>query len=144
MATGEHLRSARPLQPLQRPVRPCMADAQLVNSSEPSLRSALAHEQHSADVTLFGHGLPSFVSPFELCENAWRNQSAAAHDVAQNHHMAGSFSLLSGISLTVQKVELLVKRLRRINPVMLEVITSFLVILSIGILVAHALDAFRP
>jgi uncharacterized membrane protein len=115
-----------------------------VNSSEPSLRSALAHEQHSADVTLFGHGLPSFVSPFKLCENAWRNQSAAAHDVAQNHHMAGSFSLLSGISLTVQKVELLVKRLRRINPVMLEVITSFLVILSIGILVAHALDAFRP
>jgi hypothetical protein len=106
--------------------------------------STLPHQQHSTDVTLFGQSLPSLWSPLNFARTRGENQNTAAHDVARNHHAAGSFILLSGISLTVQKVELLVKRLRRINPLMLEVITSILVVLSIGILVAHALDAFRP
>jgi hypothetical protein len=54
----------------------------------------------------------------------------------------GKFSPLTGISLTVQKDGLLVKRLHRIRQ-MFEAITAFLIILSVGILAAHALDAFR-
>jgi hypothetical protein len=30
------------------------------------------------------------------------------------------------------------------EPLMFEAITAFLIVLSVGILVAHALDAFRP
>ena len=44
---------------------------------------------------------------------------------------------------TVQKVALLVKRLRR-GPLMFEAITAFLIALSVGILFARAMDAFRP
>jgi hypothetical protein len=55
----------------------------------------------------------------------------------------GKFSPLTGISLTVQKAELLVKPLRR-NLLMFEAITAFFVVLSVGILLAHTLDALRP
>jgi hypothetical protein len=47
----------------------------------------------------------------------------------------GKFHPLNRISLTGQKVDLLVKGLRRIR--------RFFIVLSVGILLAHALDAFR-
>jgi len=56
--------------------------------------------------------------------------------------MRGEFILLSENSLTVQKVGLLLKPLRR-DPSMFEAITAFFILLSVGILIAHALDAFR-
>jgi hypothetical protein len=67
----------------------------------------------------------------------------AGCNVARNHHAPGKFSPLNRIALTVQKVDLLVKGLRRIDPLMFEAITAFLIVLSVGILIAHALDAFR-
>jgi hypothetical protein len=42
----------------------------------------------------------------------------------------------------VQKAELLLKPLLR-NPSMFEAITAFFVVLSVGILFAHTLDALR-
>jgi hypothetical protein len=52
------------------------------------------------------------------------------------------FISLNGISLTVQTVNLLVDRITQ-DPSMFEVITAFFIVLSVGILLAHALDAFR-
>jgi hypothetical protein len=46
-------------------------------------------------------------------------------------------------ALTVQKVALLVKRLRR-GAAVFEAIAAFLIALSVGILIARAMDAFRP
>ena len=53
------------------------------------------------------------------------------------------FISLNGISLTVQKVDLLVSASIVQGPSMFEVIAAFFIVLSVGILIAHALDAFR-
>jgi hypothetical protein len=71
------------------------------------------------------------------------NVPHAVCNVARNHHAPGKFSPLNRISLTVQKVDLLMKGIAQ-DPLMFEAITAFLIVLSIGILIAHALDAFRP
>jgi hypothetical protein len=65
----------------------------------------------------------------------------SGHNVALNHHAAGSFICFSGISLNVP-VDLSIRRLRRTGR--FEAITACLILLSVGILIAQAWDAFRP
>lgn len=54
----------------------------------------------------------------------------------------GKLVSYNGIFLTVQTVDPLVESIAR-EPSMFEAITAFFVVLSVGILIAHALDAFR-
>ena len=51
---------------------------------------------------------------------------------------------LTEISLTVQQAELLMGLLHRTTRPMIEAIAAFFIVLSVGILIAHAMDAFRP
>jgi hypothetical protein len=64
------------------------------------------------------------------------------HDVARNHHAEGNFIPLSRISLTVQTGRPFNTSIAQDRP-MFEAITAFLIVLSVGIVIAHALDAFR-
>jgi len=55
----------------------------------------------------------------------------------------GKFGPPNGISLTVRKVDLLVSASITQGSSMFGVIAAFFIVLSVGILIAHALDAFR-
>jgi hypothetical protein len=65
-------------------------------------------------------------------------------DVARNHHAMGKFRPFKRISLTVQEGRRFNEAIAQDQSMFFEAITAFFVVLSVGILIAHALDAFRP
>lgn len=70
------------------------------------------------------------------------HRGAPAAVVAGNHQRGRKLILYNEFFLTVQTADPLVESIER-ETSMFEAIAAFFVILSVGILIAHALDAFR-
>jgi hypothetical protein len=71
------------------------------------------------------------------------NSGTTPADVVRNHHADRKCRASIGIVLTVQSGRSFMESIAQGTSIF-EAITAFLIVLSVGILVAHALDAFRP